>query len=129
AVQKEVDRELKRLGRMSENAVDSHGARRYLGLIAEVPWHTRTADTPDLKHAQEVLDADHYGLEDVKDRILESLAVMQLNKEAKAPIICLVCPPGVGKTSLGQSIARAMGRKFERLSLGGLHDEAELRGH
>ncbi len=129
AVQKEVDRELKRLGRMSENAADYQVARSYLELIAELPWHTRTEDALDLKHAQEVLDADHYGLEDVKDRILESLAVMQLNKEAKAPIICLVGPPGVGKTSLGQSIARAMGRKFERLSLGGLHDEAELRGH
>jgi len=129
AVQKEVDRELKRLARMSENAADYQVARSYLELIAELPWNTRTEDALDLKHAQEVLDADHYGLEDVKDRILESLAVMQLNKEAKAPIICLVGPPGVGKTSLGQSIARAMGRKFERLSLGGLHDEAELRGH
>ncbi len=129
AVQKEVDRELKRLGRMSENAADYQVARSYLELIAELPWNTRTDDALDLKHAQEVLDADHYGLEDVKDRILESLAVMQLNKDAKAPIICLVGPPGVGKTSLGQSIARAMGRKFERLSLGGLHDEAELRGH
>lgn len=128
-VQKEVDRELKRLGRMSENAADYQVARSYLELIAELPWHNRTEDALDLKHAQEVLDADHYGLEDVKDRILESLAVMQLNKDAKAPIICLVGPPGVGKTSLGQSIARAMGRKFERLSLGGLHDEAELRGH
>jgi ATP-dependent Lon protease len=129
AVQKEVDRELKRLGRMSENAADYQVARSYLELIAELPWNTRTEDALDLKHAKEVLDEDHYGLEDVKDRILESLAVMQLNTEAKAPIILLVGPPGVGKTSLGQSIARAMGRKFERLSLGGLHDEAELRGH
>ena len=129
AVQKEVDRELKRLGRMSENAADYQVARSYLELIAELPWNKRTEDALDLPHAQEVLDEDHYGLEDVKDRILESLAVMQLNKDAKAPIICLVGPPGVGKTSLGQSIARAMGRKFERLSLGGLHDEAELRGH
>jgi ATP-dependent Lon protease len=129
AVQKEVDRELKRLGRMSENAADYQVARSYLELIAELPWQNRTEDALDLPHAQEVLDEDHYGLEDVKDRILESLAVMQLNAEAKAPIICLVGPPGVGKTSLGQSIARAMGRKFERLSLGGLHDEAELRGH
>jgi ATP-dependent Lon protease len=129
AVQKEVDRELKRLARMSENAADYQVARSYLELIAELPWNIRTVDALDLEHAQEVLDADHYGLDDVKDRILESLAVMQLNKEAKAPIICLVGPPGVGKTSLGQSIARAMNRKFERLSLGGLHDEAELRGH
>jgi ATP-dependent Lon protease len=128
-VQKEVDRELKRLGRMSENAADYQVARSYLELIAELPWNTRTDDALDLRHAKGVLDADHYGLEDIKDRILESLAVMQLNAEAKAPIICLVGPPGVGKTSLGQSIARAMGRKFERLSLGGLHDEAELRGH
>ncbi len=128
-VQKEVDRELKRLGRMSENAADYQVARSYLELVAELPWNNRTEDALDLPHAKAVLDEDHYGLEDVKDRILESLAVMQLNASAKAPIICLVGPPGVGKTSLGQSIARAMGRKFERLSLGGLHDEAELRGH
>ncbi|NIP16674.1 MAG: AAA family ATPase, partial [Pseudomonadales bacterium] len=128
-IQAEVDRELKRLARMSANAADYQVARAYLELIAELPWHQQTEDRLDLQHAREVLDEDHYGLEDVKERILESLAVMQLNPTAKAPILCFVGPPGVGKTSLGQSIARAMGRKFERLSLGGLHDEAELRGH
>lgn len=128
-VKTEVDRELKRLGRMSANAADYQVARGYLELIAELPWHDQTEDQLDLKHARVVLDEDHYGLEDVKERILESLAVMQLNPEAKAPILCFVGPPGVGKTSLGQSIARAMGRKFERMSLGGLHDESELRGH
>ncbi|MFK7916030.1 MAG: endopeptidase La [Pseudomonadales bacterium] len=129
AVSKEVERELKKLARMSPNAADYQVARGYLELVAELPWHETTEDHLELTNAREVLDADHHGLEDVKDRILESLAVLQLNKEAKAPILCLVGPPGVGKTSLGQSIARAMGRKFERLSLGGLHDEAELRGH
>ena len=128
-VKTEVDRELKRLGRMSSNAADYQVARGYLELIAELPWRQQTEDQLDLEHAREVLDEDHYGLDDVKERILESLAVMQLNPEAKAPIICFVGPPGVGKTSLGQSIARAMGRKFERMSLGGLHDESELRGH
>ena len=128
-VKTEVDRELKRLGRMSSNAADYQVARGYLELIAELPWHQQTEDQLDLEHARKVLDEDHYGLDDVKERILESLAVMQLNPEAKAPIICFVGPPGVGKTSLGQSIARAMGRKFERMSLGGLHDESELRGH
>ena len=128
-VKTEVDRELKRLGRMSSNAADYQVARGYLELIAELPWHQQTEDQLDLEHARQVLDEDHYGLDDVKERILESLAVMQLNPEAKAPIICFVGPPGVGKTSLGQSIARAMGRKFERMSLGGLHDESELRGH
>ena len=128
-VQKEVDRELKRLARMSTNAADYQVARAYLELVAELPWHEQTEDQLDLGHAQSILDEDHYGLTDVKERILESLAVMQLNPEAKAPILCFVGPPGTGKTSLGQSIARAMGRKFERLSLGGLHDEAELRGH
>lgn len=129
AVALEVDRELKRLGRMSANAADYQVARAYLELVAELPWHARTEDRLDLTNAREVLDADHFGLEDIKERILETLAVMQLNPDAKAPILCLVGPPGVGKTSLGQSVARAMGRKFERLSLGGLHDEAELRGH
>ena len=129
AVQKEVDRELSRLTRMSANAADYQVSRAYLELIAELPWHDRTEDQLDLAHAEGILEEDHYGLGDVKDRILDALAVMQLNPEAKAPILCFVGPPGVGKTSLGQSIARAMGRKFERLSLGGLHDEAELRGH
>lgn len=128
-VQVEVNREFKRLKRMSANAADYQVARSYLELIAELPWHAKTTDLLDLGNAQKVLDEDHYGLADVKERILETLAVMRLNPEAKAPIMCLVGPPGVGKTSLGQSIARAMGRKFERLSLGGLHDEAELRGH
>lgn len=129
AVEKEVARELKKLARMSANAADYQVARGYLELVAELPWHEATEDRLDLINAREVLDADHHGLEDIKERILESLAVLQLNAQAKAPILCLVGPPGVGKTSLGQSIARAMGRKFERLSLGGLHDEAELRGH
>ncbi len=128
-IQTEVDRELKRLARMSSHAADYQVARGYLELIAELPWHEETEDQLDLAHARVVLDEDHYGLDDVKERILESLAVMQLNPAAKAPVICFVGPPGVGKTSLGQSIARAMGRKFERMSLGGLHDESELRGH
>ncbi len=129
AVRKETDRELKRLARMSANAADYQVARAYLELVAELPWHQQTEDQLDLQHAGAVLDQDHYGLEDIKERILESLAVLSLNPDANAPILCLVGPPGVGKTSLGQSIARAMGRKFERLSLGGLHDEGELRGH
>ncbi len=128
-VRNEVERELKRLSKMSTNAADYQVARSYLELIAELPWNVITEDTLDLDHAQTVLDEDHYGLDDVKERILESLAVLKLNPEAKASILCFVGPPGVGKTSLGQSIARAMGRKFERMSLGGLHDESELRGH
>ena len=128
-VKDEVDRELKRLGRMSNHSADYQLARSYLELVAELPWSGQTEDQLDLAHAKSVLDEDHYGLEDIKERILESLAVMQLNPDAKAPILCFVGPPGVGKTSLGQSIARAMGRKFERMSLGGLHDESELRGH
>ena len=128
-VRKEVDRELKRLSRMSANAADYQVSRAYLELVAELPWNVITEDTLDLANAQTVLDEDHYGLEEVKERILESLAVLRLNPDAKASILCFVGPPGVGKTSLGQSIARAMGRKFERMSLGGLHDESELRGH
>ncbi len=127
--QKEVDRELKRLARMSPHASDFQVSRSYLELVAELPWNVVTEDNLDLKHAKKILEEDHFGLETVKDRILESLAVLTLNPEAKASILCFVGPPGVGKTSLGQSIARTMGRKFERMSLGGLHDEAELRGH
>jgi ATP-dependent Lon protease len=129
AVRKEVDRELRRLNRMTPNAADYQVARAYLELVAELPWHQQTDDQLDLEHARQVLDEDHYGLEEVKARILESLAVLRLNPAAQAPILCLVGPPGVGKTSLGQSVARAMGRKFERISLGGMHDEGELRGH
>lgn len=128
-VVEEVDRELKRLARMSAGAADYQVARSYLELVAELPWQKLTEDTLDLGHAREVLDADHHGLDDIKERICESLAVLQLNPDAQAPILCFVGPPGVGKTSLGQSIARAMNRTFDRVSLGGLHDEAELRGH
>jgi ATP-dependent Lon protease len=117
------------LERLPPQAPDFQVTRTYLELILELPWRKATADVLDLPHARQVLDEDHYDLKDVKERILEQLAVLKLNPKAKAPILCFVGPPGVGKTSLGQSIARALGRKFERLSLGGLHDEAELRGH
>jgi ATP-dependent Lon protease len=128
-VRKEAERELRRLERLPAAAPDFQVTRGYLELILELPWRKSTEATIDLAHARKVLDEDHYGLEDVKERILEHLAVLKLNPGAKAPILCLVGPPGVGKTSLGQSVARALGRKFERMSLGGLHDEAELRGH
>src|SRR5204862_1657856 len=128
-VRKDAERELARLERLPSQAPDHQVTRTYLELIAELPWRKATADVLDLVRARQVLDEDHYGLTDVKERILEHLAVLKLNPKAKAPILCFVGPPGVGKTSLGQSIARALGRKFERLSLGGMHDEAELRGH
>ncbi|MFO0915965.1 MAG: endopeptidase La [Pirellulales bacterium] len=129
AVAKEAERELKRLERLPTAAPDYQLTRSYLELIAELPWTKQSQDQLDLKRAREILDADHYGLEDVKDRIIEHLAVLKLNPQAKAPILCFVGPPGVGKTSLGQSIARSLGREFLRLSLGGVSDESELRGH
>ncbi len=128
-VRKESERELTRLERIPPASPDYQLTRTYLELIVELPWKKSTEDVLDLVRARQILDEDHYGLEEVKERILEHLAVMKLNPSARAPILCLVGPPGVGKTSLGQSIARALGRKFERLSLGGMHDEAELRGH
>ncbi len=128
-VLKEATRELKRLIKLPPASPDHQIIRSYLELVLELPWNTVTEDHLDLTHVRSVLDEDHYGIQDVKERILEHLAVLQLNPGAKSPILCLVGPPGVGKTSLGQSIARALERKFERLSLGGLHDEAELRGH
>jgi ATP-dependent Lon protease len=128
-VRKEAEQELGRLERLPAAAPDYQVTRTYLDFILELPWKKTTTDIIDLGHARQVLDEDHYNLRDIKDRILEDLAVLKLNPEAKAPILCLVGPPGVGKTSLGQSIARSLGRKFERMSLGGLHDEAELRGH
>ena len=126
---KEVDKEIYRLERMSPAAADYQVIRTYIDLILEMPWLETTDDMLDLRHARAVLDEDHFDLNDVKDRIIEHLAVMKMNPDAKSPILCFVGPPGVGKTSVGQSIARAIGRNFERMSLGGLHDEAELRGH
>jgi ATP-dependent Lon protease len=128
-VRKEAERELARLERMPSAAPDHQLTRTYLELVLELPWKKSTEDSFDLIKAQKVLDEDHYDLEEVKERILEHLAVLKLNPQAKAPILCFIGPPGVGKTSLGQSVARALGRKFERMSLGGLSDEAELRGH
>ncbi len=128
-VRKEAEREMNRLERLPAAAPDFQVTRTYLELVLELPWKKTTEDKIDLAHTRQVLDEDHYNLKEVKERIVEDLAVLKLNPQAKAPILCLVGPPGVGKTSLGQSIARALGRKFERLSLGGLHDEAELRGH
>jgi ATP-dependent Lon protease len=128
-VRKEAERELARLERIPSAAPDYQLTRTYLELVLELPWKKSTDETIDLIRARRVLDEDHYNLEEVKERILEHLAVLKLNPQAKAPILCFVGPPGVGKTSLGQSVARALGRKFERMSLGGLSDEAELRGH
>ena len=128
-VRKEANRALGRLDRIPAAAPDHQVTRTHLELILELPWRKGTTDDLDLTKARTILDEDHYDLNDVKQRILEHLAVLKLNPAAKAPILCFVGPPGVGKTSLGQSIARALGRNFERMSLGGLHDEAELRGH
>ena len=128
-VKKEGLKQLKRLEMMHPDASEAALIRTYLDWLLDVPWRKSTKDRLDLKIAKEVLDADHYGLDKVKERILEYLAVRKLNKETKGPILCFVGPPGVGKTSLGPSIARAMGRKFHRLSLGGMRDEAEIRGH
>ncbi len=128
-VQKEARRELGRLEKLQTGAPDYNVIRTYLEYVLDLPWHTQTEDSHDISRARQVLDEDHFGLKEVKERILEHLGVLKMNPLAKAPILCLVGPPGVGKTSLGQSIARALNRKFERMSLGGLHDEAELRGH
>ncbi|MGB7924902.1 MAG: endopeptidase La [Pyrinomonadaceae bacterium] len=128
-VRKEAERELKRMERLPSAAPDYHVIRTYLEYVLELPWKKSTEDKLDLKEARRILDEDHYGLEDIKERILEFLAVIKLRPTTKSPILCFVGPPGVGKTSLGRSIARALGREFERLSLGGVRDEAELRGH
>ncbi|MBL8533878.1 MAG: endopeptidase La [Betaproteobacteria bacterium] len=126
---KHARKELKRLERMNENSGESSMVRTYLEWLTELPWKLDAAVPIDIARARRVLDEDHFGLEKIKRRILEHLAVRKLNPEGKSPILCFVGPPGVGKTSLGQSIARATGRPFQRIALGGVHDEAEIRGH
>ena len=127
--QEQAQKELKRLERMPEAAAEYGMIRGYLDWLIDLPWAVLSPERIDIAEARRILDEDHYGLEKVKRRILEYLAVRKLNPEGKSPILCFVGPPGVGKTSLGQSIARTTGRKFARLSLGGVHDEAEIRGH
>lgn len=126
---KEFDKEIQKLERMNPSTPDYNVELNYLEFLVGLPWDEKTEDNLDLKHAREVLDADHYGLDKVKDRIVEYLAVLKLRGSMKSPIICLWGPPGTGKTSLGKSVAKALGRKYQRISLGGLHDESEIRGH
>ena len=128
-VEKVAKRERERLGNIPVASPEYAVARTYLEILADLPWNVRTVDNLDIARARRILDEDHYGLKKVKDRILEFLSVLKLKQDLKGPILCFLGPPGVGKTSLGQSIARALGRKFIRLSLGGVRDEAEIRGH
>ena len=128
-VRKEADKQLRRLAGMHADSSEANVARTYLDWLVELPWKKLSRDRLDIAHAKEILDADHCGLDKVKDRILEFLSVRKLNPQSKGPILCFAGPPGVGKTSLGRSIARALGRKFQRISLGGMRDEAEIRGH
>ena len=128
-IRKEAERELKRMEQLPQAAPDYHVIRTYLEYVLELPWKKSSEEKLDLNEAKKILDEDHYGLDDIKERILESLAVIKLRPDSKSPIILFVGPPGVGKTSLGRSIARALGREFDRISLGGVRDESELRGH
>lgn len=126
---READKQLRRLASMHGDSAEANVIRTYLDLLAELPWKKMSRDRLDIVKAAAILDEDHFGLEKVKDRILEFLSVRKLNPDSKGPVLCFVGPPGVGKTSLGRSIARALGRKFQRISLGGMRDEAEIRGH
>ncbi|MBQ2483826.1 MAG: LON peptidase substrate-binding domain-containing protein, partial [Muribaculaceae bacterium] len=128
-VEKIFNKELKKLERLNQQSPDYSTQYSYLDQLLSLPWGTMSKDSFNLKRVEERLNRDHYGLEKVKDRILEHLAVLKLRGDLKAPILCLYGPPGVGKTSLGKSVAAALGRKYARISLGGLHDEAEIRGH
>ena len=129
SVAKTFEKELSKLEKYNPNSPDYSVQYNYLEFMLDLPWNEMSEDNLDLKHAQEVLDKDHYGLDTVKDRIIEYLAVLKLKGNMKSPILCLYGPPGVGKTSLGKSVAKALGRKYVRIALGGMHDEAEIRGH
>ena len=129
AVAKQFEKELSKLEKYNPSSPDYSVQYNYIEFMLELPWDEMSEDNLDLKHAQKVLDADHYGLDTVKDRIMEYLAVLKLKGNMKSPILCLYGPPGVGKTSLGKSIAKSLGRKYVRIALGGMHDEAEIRGH
>ena len=124
-----VKKELKKLKMMHPTSAEATVVRNYIDWILELPWYDKSEERYDIAEAEEILDEDHYGLKKIKERILEYLAVQALTKKLKGPILCFVGPPGVGKTSIAKSIARATGRKFVRLSLGGVRDEAEIRGH
>ena len=128
-VEKEANKQLERLDMMHPDAIESTMVRTYIEWLVELPWSSVTKDNINIKQARAILDEDHYDLDKVKERILEFLSVLKLKGAMKGPILCFVGPPGVGKTSLGKSIARAIGRKFSRISLGGMKDEAEIRGH
>ncbi|MFA6770858.1 MAG: LON peptidase substrate-binding domain-containing protein, partial [Bacteroidales bacterium] len=128
-VEEVFEKEVQRLERSNPNSPDYNIQLSYLRFLVELPWNEKSEDNLDLKNAQKILDQDHFGLEKVKDRIIEHLAVLKLKGDLKSPILCLYGPPGVGKTSLGKSIAKAIDRKYGRISLGGLHDESEIRGH
>lgn len=128
-IKEKVEKEIERYSKMSPTSAESNVIRTYINWIFDLPWQKSTKDKLDIAKSREILDEDHYGLEDVKERVLEYLAIRQMTKSLKGPIICLVGPPGVGKTSIAKSIARALGRKFTRMSLGGVRDEAEIRGH
>src|SRR5258705_10378313 len=129
AAEEEALRQLKKLERMHPDAAETATLRNWMEIMTDLPWSKASVDNLDLQKAERILNEDHYGLEKVKDRILEALAVRKLKEKPKGPILCLVGPPEVGKTSLGRSIARALDRKFMRLALGEVHEEAEIRGH
>ena len=128
-VREELEKQISRLSQMHPESAETAVVRNYLDVMFGLPWNKTTVDNLDLKKAKAILDEDHFGLDKVKERIIEYLGVRKLSKKIKGPILCFVGPPGVGKTSLGRSIARALGRKFYRMSLGGVRDEAEIRGH